>query len=114
MGILSSLVVADVKSTTRKSYNYQPMYNYHYSYSRVTTINNYAARYFEIKKEHKKVVNLLDNANKTINDLKLRINNLKKSNKFWREKVKGNNNPIAKAKRTQAIKRMREQIKINK
>lgn len=89
------------------------MYNYSYSYSRLVNLNSYASKYLEIKGEHEKVVRLLNNANKTINNLKIQLSNLKRNNEFWRNKAKENKDPITKNKREEAIKKMKEQLKVN-
>jgi len=112
--LISSLIIADVKNTMSKSYNnYRPMYNYSYSYSRLVNLNSYASKYLEIKGEHEKVVRLLNNANKTINKLKIKLKNVKRNNEFWRNKAKENKDPITKSKREEAIKKMKEQLKVN-
>ena len=69
---------------------YKPMkhynYSYSYSYTNLIHINSYNLKYFEMKKEHKKVVKLLNNANKTINDLEYQIEMLKKDVEYWKRK----------------------------
>ncbi|CAA6817296.1 MAG: Unknown protein [uncultured Sulfurovum sp.] len=104
------ILYADVMNKTYKPY--KPMYSYSYSYSRLINLNNYSLKYLEMKKEHKKVVRLLENANKTISDLEFRIQALEKNSNYWKNKANKRMTPNAKAKREEALKKMREQLKV--
>jgi len=111
ISILSSIAHTDVNNRMKSSY--KPMYSYSYSYSRVITKNSYVSKYFEIKKEHKKVVNILKKANKTIETLEYRIMRLEKNSKYWKDKATKKVTPASKIKRKEAIKKMRMDWKSN-
>ena len=108
--ILTSIAHTDVSNRMKSTYN--PMYNYSYSYSRLISMNNYGLKYIEMKKEHKKVVRILNNANKTIETLEYKNQTLKKNLEYWKNRATKKVSPNDKIKRTEALKRMREQLKV--
>ena len=99
--------IAHTDVTTRMKRVYNPMYQYNYSYTRLVNINNYSVEYLEIKKEHKKVVGLLNNANKTIESLEYKIEMLEKDVAYWKKRATTKTSPSDKIKREEAIKKMR-------
>jgi len=107
---------ADVENKMREEYTprHEPMYEYAYSY--VTIIDSsslYAPRYYyELKREHKKVVTLLDSANRTIHDLEYEVEILARDVEFWKKRAKEKTSKSDKIRRENALKKMREEIRI--
>ena len=111
LSIIFSIAHTDVNSRMKRTY--KPMYNYSYSYSRLISISNYRLKYQEMRNEHKKVVRLLGNANKTIETLEYRIMRLEKNSKYWKDRATKKSNPTDKLKKKETIKKMRMNWKSN-
>jgi len=118
--LLLTIIIFSVGHTDVISKMYTPYkpikhhnYYYSYSYSNLININSYSLKYFTIKKEHKKVVKLLKNANKTINNLEYQIEMLKKDVKYWKRRNRIKTSVTDKRKKEEAIKKMRMNWKSN-
>ena len=91
--------IAHTDVTSRMKNNYTPRYNYVYSYSKIISKNSYASKYLEMKREHKKVVEILEKANKTIENLEYRNMRLQKNIEYWKNRAMKKTNPSSKIKR---------------
>jgi len=111
--ILVATLGADVKSKMEEVYtpNYEPMYQYEYHYVPIMGNFTYTPWYFQLKHEHRKVVNLLGQANRTIGDLKYEVEMLSRDVAYWKKRNDEKTSKSDKLKREAALKKMREEIR---
>lgn len=113
--IISINTYSDVKTKTIKPYKPINMssYNYSYSYSKTSNRKSYVNKYFALKKEHKKVVKLLDNAKKELQRMHYELYKLRKKVEYNKMRINKIVNKKNERKRKEAIKKMRETWKSN-
>jgi hypothetical protein len=104
---------ADVKTKVHEECRpyYEPMPRYAYSYVSVIDRFGHTPWYYNIKREHRKVVDLLDQANKSISDLEYEVEMLSRDVAYWKKRSEAKTSKEDRLEREVARKKMRDEIK---